>query len=70
MLVTQTHTSEDRVTGEVRTKTVEMRAKSLGLPDDFVPDGEGKWIRVTETRLSVHEHIVTVTHKEARWMTT
>jgi hypothetical protein len=62
MLVTHTHTSKDKVTGEARTKTVEMRAERLSLPDDFIQAGDNEWIKATETRLSVHEHIVTVTH--------
>lgn len=63
MIVTHTHISKDKVTGEARTKELEpIRAESLSLPDDFIPAGVNEWIKATETRLSVHEHIVTVTH--------
>ena len=63
MLVTHTHISKDKVTGEARIRTLDpIRAESFSLPSGFVMTSEDEWIKVTETRLSVHEHVVTVAY--------
>lgn len=63
MLVTTTITSINKETRESQTKTLgAIRAHSVSLPETFVPESDSRWIKATETRLSVHEHIVTVTH--------